>query len=73
MTFLKVKLYARDEWVIFPLRNLTKATIDMNGSTVLYVREILEPLRLDSNEHGPGAPGDLCQILKELEEKGATT
>lgn len=65
--FLKVKLFARDEWLLFPLSDLKKAKIDMNGSVTLYLRDTEEPIRLDSNEHGPGAPGDFEEkILKGI-------
>lgn len=58
MMFFKVKLYAVDEWVLFRQKDLRKATLDMNGSVVLYVDGMEEPMRLDANVHGPGAPQD---------------
>ena len=61
--FIKVKLFARDEWIVFREKDLRKVVIDMNGNVTIYLDEWDEPQHLDSNEHGPGAPKDLLALL----------
>lgn len=61
--FIKVKLFARDEWIVFREKDLRKVVVDMNGKVKIFLDNWEEPQHLDAREHGPGAPRDLLALL----------